>query len=324
MRTITVEEHFASPGFLDGPGREVREEAKAGGRFAKIIDQLTDLDSGRLALMDAAGIDMQVLSLTAPGLEQSDTADAVALASESNDYLAAAVKKHPKRFAGLAAMAVGDPDKAAQELDKRVRQDGFKGAVINGHNRGRYLDDKFFSPILERAEALGVPIYLHPTRPPQAVIDAQYGGFSPLLTNVFAGPGWGWHIETAFHILRMAVGGVFDRHPKLQFAIGHLGEGLMSMFPRFDIMTPAMTKLQRPITDYLRHNVHYSFSGFNYPAAFLDLLLEVGVDRIMFSADHPYQSMTQARAFLEQIPVSAADRERIAHGNAEKLFKIAP
>jgi predicted TIM-barrel fold metal-dependent hydrolase len=265
---------------------------------------------------------MQVLSLTAPGLEQAETAEAVAVAREANDYLAAAVKKHPKRFAGLAALAVGDPQAAARELEQRVRGDGFKGAVINGHNRGRYLDDQFFWPILERAEALGVPIYLHPTRPPQAVIAASYGGFPPFITHMLAGPGWGWHIETAVHILRIVLGGVFDRYPKLQFAIGHLGEGLMSMFPRFDIMTPAMTKLQRPVTDYLRHNVHYSFSGFNYPAAFLDLLLEVGVGRIMFSADHPYQSMAQARAFLEQIPVSAADRERIAHGNAEKLFGL--
>ncbi len=322
MRTVTVEEHFASPGFLDGPGREVKDEAKMGGRFGKIADQLCDLGDGRLAAMDAAGIDMQVLSLTAPGLEQAATAEALAVARESNDYLAAAVKKHPKRFAGLAALAVGDPQAAAQELERRVRQDGFKGAVINGHHRGRYLDDKFFWPIFERAEALGVPIYLHPTRPPQAVIAASYGGFSPFMTHMLAGPGWGWHIETALHILRIVIGGTFDRYPKLQFAIGHLGEGLMSLFPRFDIMTPAMTKLQRPITDYLRHNVHYSVSGFNYPAAFLDLLLEVGVDRIMFSADHPYQSMAQARAFLEQIPVSDADRARIAHGNAEKLFGL--
>lgn len=323
MRTVTVEEHFASPGFLDGPGSEVREHAKQGGRFAKIIDLLTDIGDGRVALMDAAGIDVQVLSLTAPGLEQADVADAVAIARESNDYLAAAVKKHPTRFAGLAAMAIGDPAKAAQELEKRVRQDGFKGAVINGHNRGRYLDDKFYAPVLECAAALDVPIYLHPTRPPQAVIDAQYRGFSPLLDTVFAGPGWGWHLETALHIVRIVLGGVFDRHPNLQFGIGHLGEGLVGMFQRFDwTMPPAMTKLKRPVSDYLRQNVSYSFSGFNFHATFLALLCEVGVDRIMFSVDHPYQSMAAGRAFLDQIPVSAADRERIAHSNAEKLFKL--
>ena len=137
---------------------------------------------------------------------------------------------------------------------------------------------------------------------------------------MFASPGWGWHIETAVHVIRVVLGGTFDRFPKLQLVIGHLGEGLMSMFQRLDNMTPAMTKLKKPVSSYLRENVHYTFSGFNFPATFLDLLLEVGVDRIMFSADHPYQSMAQAKAFLEQIPVSAADRERIAHGNAEKLF----
>ncbi|HTZ02318.1 MAG TPA: amidohydrolase family protein [Xanthobacteraceae bacterium] len=323
MRTVTVEEHFASPGFLDGPGREVREEAKGGGRFARIITQLTDIGDGRVALMDAAGIDVQVLSLTAPGLEQSATADAIAAARESNDYLAAAVKKHPTRFAGLAALPVGAPDKAVEELERRVKRDGFKGAVINGHNNGRYLDDKFFWPILECAETLNVPIYLHPARPPKAVMAAQYGGFSPIVDHVFAGPGWGWHIETALHMIRIVLGGVFDRYPKLQFAVGHLGEGLIGLFQRFDrAMPPAMTKLQRPFGDYLRQNVHYSFSGFNFHATFLALLCEVGVERIMFSVDHPYQSMAEGRAFLDQIPVSPADRERIAHLNADKLFGL--
>jgi uncharacterized protein len=323
MRTITLEEHFATPGFLDGPGREVKEQAASGRRFAGIIDQLCDIGDGRLAAMDAAGIDMQVLSLTAPGLEQAETADAIAHARDANDYLAAAIKKHPTRFGGFAALPIAAPDKAVAELERRVRQDGFKGAVINGHNRGRYLDDKFFWPILECAQALNAPIHLHPAKPPKPVVEASFGGFSPLVSEVFSGPGWGWHIETAVHILRLILGGTFDQFPKLQFVIGHLGEGLPAMFQRVDIMSPAMTKLQRPITAYLRENIHYTFSGFNFPATFLSLLLELGgVDRIMFSADHPYQSMAKARAFLEQLPVSAADRERIAHGNAERLFHL--
>ncbi|HEX8828018.1 MAG TPA: amidohydrolase family protein, partial [Xanthobacteraceae bacterium] len=214
------------------------------------------------------------------------------------------------------------PDKAAEELEHRVRAGGFKGAVINGHVRGHYLDDKFFWPILECAETLDVPIHIHPTKPPQAVFDVYYGGFSPLVSDLFGSPGWGWHIETAIHVLRLILGGAFDRFPNLQLVIGHLGEGLMSLFQRLDAMTPAMTKLKRPMTSYLRENVHYTVSGFNFPATFLNLLLEVGVPRIMFSADHPYQSMVKARAFLDQLPVSEADRERIAHGNAEKLFGL--
>jgi uncharacterized protein len=325
MKTITLEEHFATPRFLDGPGHELKEQAEKfnDARAKKLIPQLCDLADKRLAEMDAAGIDMQIVSLTAPGLEQVEVADAIALAADTNDFLADAIAKNPQRIGGLAALPIGAPDKAVQELERRVRGQKFAGAIINGHHRGRYLDDKFFWPILESTEKLGVPIYLHPTRPPKPVINASFGGFSPLVSEIFAGPGWGWHIETAVHLLRIILGGVFDRYPTLQFVIGHLGEGLAAMFQRVDIMAPAMTKLQRPITAYLRENVHYTVSGFNYPATFLSLILELGgVDRIMFSADHPYQSMAKARAFLEALPVSATDRERIAHGNAEKLFGL--
>jgi hypothetical protein len=201
-----------------------------------------------------------------------------------------------------------------------VREHGFKGALINGHSRGRYLDDKFFWPILERAEALNVPIYLHPTQPPRPVIEASYGGFSPIVTELLAGAGWGWHIETAIHVLRLILGGAFDRYPKLQIVIGHMGEALPFMLQRLDVMPMAMTKLSRPISAYLRENVHYTFSGFNFTPTFLDLMLQVGVERIMFSADHPYASMAEARGFLDRLPVSSADRLRIAHGNAERLF----
>jgi predicted TIM-barrel fold metal-dependent hydrolase len=323
MRTITLEEHFATPGFLDGPGQDLKNAAlKFEGRATRLIEELCDIGDKRLAAMDAAGIDMQVLSLTSPGTEQLDAADAIVLSREVNDALAEAVKKHPKRFAGFATLPTAAPDKAARELETRIKAGGFVGAVINGHNRGRYLDDKFFWPILECAATLKAPIHIHPTRPPQAVVDAYYSGFSPLMVDMFANPGWGWHIETAVHVIRVILGGVFDRFPDLQLVIGHLGEGLMSMFQRLDTMTPAMTKLKKPVTAYLRDNVHYTFSGFNFPATFLDLLLEVGIDRIMFSVDHPYQSMALSKAFLQQIPVSAADRERIAHGNAEKLFNL--
>jgi hypothetical protein len=324
MRTITLEEHFATPEFFDGPARFLKDRAEqVGGRYANLMARLCDVGAKRIAEMDAAGIDIQVLSLTAPGVEQMAAADAIAMARDTNDYLAEAVKKHPTRFAGLAAVPTGAPEEAADELERRVRQHGFKGAAINGHNRGRYLDDRFYWPILERAEALNVPIYLHPTPPPQPVIDISYGGFAPMVTDMLAGGAWGWHIETAVHVIRVIFGGVFDRFPKLQFVIGHMGEGLPFMFQRFDIIPMAVTKLQRPVLAYLKENVHYTFSGFNFPPTFLDLLLELGgVDRIMFSADHPYQSMAQARAFLEQIPVSAADKERIAHENAERLFRL--
>jgi uncharacterized protein len=324
MRTITLEEHFVSPGFLAGPGKTFLEQLRSRGpRGIKIGEDLQEVGNMRIAEMDAAGIDMQVLSLNSPGVEQAEASEQLAIAVDSNDFLAEAVKKHPKRFAAFAALPIAVPDKAAEELERRVRQQGFKGTLINGHTRGRYLDDKVFWPILERAEALNVPVYLHPTVPPKAVVEASFGGFSPAVTSLLAAGAWGWHIETAVHLVRMVVGGVFDRYPKLQVVIGHLGEGIPFMLPRLTRNLPKeVTKLDRPVAAYLRENVHYTFGGFNFPATFLNLLLEVGVDRIMFSVDYPYGSMAEAHAFLQQIPVSDGDRERIAHGNAEKLMGL--
>jgi predicted TIM-barrel fold metal-dependent hydrolase len=322
MRAIALEEHFATPRFLDGPGRKLKERAEqAGGRLQALLAQLADVGDGRVAAMDAARIDVQALSLTAPGVEQLEVEDAKTLARETIAALAQAVRRHPTRFFGLAALPIGDPSAAITELERSIGEGGFKGVVINGHHRGRYLDDRFFWPILARAEALGLPIYLHPTQSPKAVVDAWYGGLQPIVGEMMASAGWGWHIETALHVLRMMiVGGVFDAHPKLQIVVGHMGETLPFMLQRVDVMAPAMTKLKMPISRYLRDNVHYTFSGFNFLPAFLDLMLEVGVDRIMFSTDHPYQAMEEGRAFLDRLPVSDADRERIAHGNAERLF----
>jgi predicted TIM-barrel fold metal-dependent hydrolase len=245
------------------------------------------------------------------------------LAKESNDYVAAAVKAHPDRFAAFATLPVAKPELAASMLRSLVQGRRFCGAIINGHTRGRYLDDKFFWPVLECAEAIGAPIYLHPTPPPQPVIDAWFSGFSPAVNNMLPRAGYGWHIETAIHVVRMILGGVFDRYPNLQVIVGHMGETLPSMIERMDrSLSQPLTKLQRPVSAYLRENVYYTFSGFNYTAVFLNLLLEVGADRIMFSADHPYSSMEKARSFLDSLPVSDAYRERIAYGNAARLLKL--
>jgi predicted TIM-barrel fold metal-dependent hydrolase len=318
MRTITLEEHYASSAFLEGSaGRDVKA------RYNNLIKQLCDIGEYRIADMDKVGIDVQVLSLTSPGLQQLDASEAVALAREENDRLAEAVRRYPNRFAGFAALPTSAPEAAAGELERTISQHGFKGALINGHTQGRYLDDTFFWPILERAEALHVPIYLHPTPPPQPVLDTYYGGFAPQITAALSTGGWGWHIETAIHIIRLILGGVFDRYPNLQLVIGHMGEALPFMMSRIDAALPmTTTKLDRPLAAYFRENLHYTFGGFNWTPTFLDLLLQVGVDRIMFSADYPYQSMERARTFLDQLPVSPADKERIAHGNAERLLRL--
>ena len=175
--------------------------------------------------------------------------------------------------------------------------------------------------ILERAEALKVPLYIHPTPPPEPVIEAYYAGFSPEVTDGLSRAAWGWHIETAVHVLRLILSGAFDQFLDLQIVIGHMGEALPFMMPRIDkVLSPNVTKLNHPVADYLRENIYYTFSGFNFIQTFLNLYLQVGADRIMFSADYPYSPMDQARNFLDRLPVSPVDKHKIAHGNAECLL----
>jgi len=284
--------------------------------------QVQDLGAGRLALMDEAGIDMQVLSHH-PGLEQLEAGEQIPMVRDTNDYLKEMIARHPTRYAGLASLCTAAPDEAAKELE-RMMQLGFKGGIINGHSRGRYLDDKFFWPILEAAEHLDAPIYLHPTQPPKAVLDTYYSGFSPLISMLFSMACCGWHIETGIHVARMILGGVFDQFPNLKIVIGHMGEGVTFWMQRMDWNArPEKTKLKQPISAYLRQNVYYTFSGFNFLPNFMLLVSQVGIeDRIMFSTDHPWGSMLEARTFLDSLPICYADRERIAHGNAERLFKM--
>ncbi len=331
MHTITLEEHYVTSDYFDGPGRMAKERMQRtfpGERTASgmppAVEQLYDLDARRIADMDAAGIDVQALLLMSPGFELSSPDEALRLAHETNDELAQAVQRHPDRFIGFAALPTPAPEAAADELERTVRDYGFKGAIINGHIGGRYIDDSFFWPILERAEALQVPIYLHPAVPPPAVIQASYtGNFSPDVTTALASAGWGWHIETAVHILRIILSGAFDRYPDLQFIIGHMGEALPFMLQRFDYTMPSqLTHLQRPLSAYLRQNLNYTFSGFNFLPLFNLLRDQVGIDRILFSADYPLRPMPEARRFLDQLPVSDAEREQIAHGNAERLLRL--
>lgn len=320
MRTIALEEHYATQALLDSRPVNVPQGL---GPFPQLAEQLRDLDDGRIAALDAAGIDLQVLSLMAPGVEGLEPADAIAVARDANDQLGAAVQRHPTRLAGFAALPSPAPEAAADELERTVRDYGFKGGQVSGQIRGRYLDDRFFWPLLERAAALQVPLYLHPSPPSPTVIAALYSGFTPQITALLASGGFGWHIDTALHVLRLILSGAFDQYPRLQVVVGHMGETLPFMLPRFDIgLPPQVTGLPRPVSAYLRENVSYTFGGFNWTPAFLDLLLQVGVERIMFSTDYPFASMAAARSFLDGLPVSPGDREQIAHGNAERLLGL--
>ena len=316
MRIITLEEHHASPNYLQLVAPNLLKQPE-------LANRLIDIGEGRISAMDDAGVDMQVLSLSTPGVEQLDSDIAIALSREENDRRGEAVKAYPTRFAGFATLPISVPEAAAAELDRTVTEYGFVGALINGHSRGRYLDDDTFRPIWECAAALGVPIYLHPTPPPQSVIDTWYSGFSEEVTGWLSTAAWGWHIETAVHVLRLIVGGVFDRFPNVQIIVGHLGEGLVAMMPRIAYRLPVnVTGLQRSVDEYLRENVHYTTSGFNYESIFRDLVAQVGIDRIMFSVDYPFLPLPGSREFLEGLPLTDQDRHRIAHGNAQRLLGI--
>jgi predicted TIM-barrel fold metal-dependent hydrolase len=327
IRTIALEEHYATPAFMEVAKHDLSDQAKKEsdrGTGPTLFDRLCDLDDLRIGEMDAAGIDMQVLSLTSPGVQQMEATEAVAIAREQNDYLADRVKHHPDRLLGFAALPTPVPDRAAEELERTVSKYGFKGAAIMGHSRGGYLDDESFRPILESAAALKVPIYIHPTPPPQKVIEVSYtGNYAPNVAILLSTVAWGWHIETAIHSLRLVASGAFDRYPDLQILIGHLGEAIPFMLSRIDQrLAREQTHLERSTGAYFRENFAYTFSGFNYLPAFFDLLLQVGVSRILFSTDYPYSSMESACKFLEQLPVCSADKEQIAHCNAERLLRI--
>lgn len=328
-RTIALEEHFRIAAIhhanRDHPLERMYGALAEAGFFpagAEIPPGIGDLDSRRIADMDAAGIDVQVLSHTVPAVEALPARQAATLASAANDAAAEAAARHPGRFAGLATLPVGQPAAAAAELTRAVRDYGFVGAMINGHVSGSYLDDPDFWPIFERAEALGVPIYLHPTRPPEPVVAASYSGFGPVVSSALATGAWGWHVETGLHALRLIVAGVFDRFPRLQMILGHMGEGLPAMIWRADSVLNPITGLSRPVRDYFRTNFHVTTSAFFDRASFAAAVTAIGIDRVLFSVDYPYSSNIRAREFLDGLALDESERELVSHRNAERLLGL--
>jgi predicted TIM-barrel fold metal-dependent hydrolase len=320
MRVIALEEHFWTPAIAEAVGALRNPDA---GPDSPLGANLTDLGERRLAAMDAAGIDLQVISHTTPGVQHLDPATAVTLAHEANDLLAAAVREHPDRFAGFATLPTPDPVAAAAELERAVGDLGFLGAMVNGHTAGRFLDDPAFAPLLERFERLDVPLYLHPTEPVPAVRAAYYEGFSPAVTWFLGAAAWGWHSETALHVLRMVLGGVLDRHPRLRVIVGHMGEMLPFMLQRVDDnLPPRVTGLDRLPSQYVLDHVVITTSGlFSLPP--LRCALEVfGLERVLFSIDWPYAPNEEGRRLLEEAPLSPDELERFAHGNAERVLGL--
>lgn len=321
MRTITLEEHFATPEILK-KSAEIQPASR--NAFVKAVEEkLLDLGTTRLADMDAAGIDLQVISLTNAGLDKLDGATASSLVRDANDKLAEAVKSHPQRFAGLAALALQEPEKAAAELERCVKKLGFKGTLIHGTVKGVFLDDPRFTPIFEAAQALDVPVYLHPTLPPKTVEDAYFSGLSEQIAFYLSTSAWGWHVETGMHCLRLIVSGLFDRFPKLNIIIGHMGEDLPFSIARAEaILSRGTNQLKRKIGEYFQNHFYITTSGYFTIPPLLCTLQVVGADRILFSVDYPYSPNTLGRNFLNALPVSADDLAKISYRNAERLLKL--
>lgn len=322
MRLIALEEHYHAPAVKAALSAAGRPDPPAGSAIARVQAKLDDLGDARLNDMDAGGIAVQVISHGAPGTEQLDPDQAVPIARQANDHLAQAVKRHPDRLAAFATLPTAAPNEAADELERTVAEHGFKGALINGHVRGRFLDERSFWPIFERAQNLNVPIYLHPTEPPGAVRDAYYKNLPQPIANTLATSGWGWHVDTGLHVLRLIAAGVLDEYPRLQIIVGHMGEALPFFLDRTSRNLQRLGGLATPLEHYVAENLHFTTSGmFSYPPLTC-LLSVVGADRVMFSVDYPFAANDEGRDFMQNAPISKLDREKLAHGNAERLLGL--
>jgi 2,3-dihydroxybenzoate decarboxylase len=289
-----------------------------------IVERLQDLGERRLGDMDATGIAKQVISITAPGVQVFDADTAVRLATSYNDQLAEAVRAHPDRYAGLAAIAPQNPRAAAKELERAVQSLGLKGAIVNSHTRGEYLDDEKFWDIFAAAEALDVPVYIHPQTPPPAMI-------KPFLESGLDGAIYGFAVETGLHLLRLIVSGVFDRFPALRIVIGHLGEGIPYWLFRVDFFHRGIVQTKRyanfkPLakrpSDYMKENVYVTTSGMAWEPVILYARSVLGADRVLYAMDYPYQYVPEEVAVTDDLPISDADKKLLYQTNAERVFRL--
>lgn len=324
MRVIAIEEHFITPMYREKvAANEFRNfylTARGQELGHDIVEENLDIGARRIAHMDAAGVDVQVLSFGSPGAQAFGADVAVPMARDANERLYQAIQKYPTRFAGFAALPTADPEAAAEELERCVKRLGFKGAMIHSHQQGEFLDAKKYWPIWERAEKLGVPIYLHPALPHPDAVKAYFQGYEEL-----ARAGWGFAIDTSCHFLRIMFSGVFDAYPSLKIILGHLGEGLPFAMHRLNAHTHAAAArrgLEKSPLEYLRDNLVVTTSGNWYEPAFVCTLLALGVDNILFAIDWPYEANTTGMEYLRKLSVSDDDRAKIAHRNAERLLKL--
>jgi 2,3-dihydroxybenzoate decarboxylase len=315
VNKIALEEHFLDPGTVDYWRTTMDEVAPP--KVAQLYRCLTDFGEQRLQTMDKAGIARVVLAISGPGVQiERDTATAVRKARASNDFLAKEIQKRPDRYSGFAHLAMQDPKAAADELERCVRELKFRGAMINGHTQGRYLDNASFYPFWERAEALDTAIYLHPADPVAPL---------PVLAGhkILTQPMWGWGVETGSHALRLIVSGLFERYPKAKLVLGHLGETLPFLLWRFDSRSKMYGwKLPKLPSQYIKNNVWVTISGMFSAEPLKCSLDALGRDRVMFSADHPFEDMVEAAHFMDTVALDENLRADVACNNAAKLLAL--
>ena len=328
MRVVALEEHFAvptlvkriNPAAISARGFKARKIVPG---KANPMELLPEIGEKRLKSMDDAGITMGVLSAGGPGPDLVPGPDGIAMAREINDHLAAAVAKHPTRFAGFAALPMASPDACGTELRRAVKELKFVGALINGTTEGRFLDHPSYDGLLAAAVELDVPIYIHPHLPPEAVRQAYYSGLDEGAGRVLESAGWGWHSEVAIHVLRMVMAGTLDKHPKLKLIIGHMGEMLPVMMARIDEVSASdIGHLKRPISRQILDQVWITTSGIFSQPPFIAALQTFGIDRIMFSVDYPFAPDAKGREFLDGVALAPADMAKLTHGNADALLKL--
>ncbi len=329
MRIVALEEHFTVPRIVAGISTDaIAARGFPGPDFpwAQTIkrSELADLGDARLADMDASGITVQVLSVAGPGADLVPGPQGIDIARAYNDALAESCARHPARYRGFAHLPLHSPDAAAAELERAVRTLGFHGVLVNGATDGRFLDAPEFEPVLAQAEKLDVPIYLHPGIPTAPVRAAYFDGLPGNFSFTMALSAWGWHADTAIHVLRLALSGALERHPGLKLIVGHFGEALPFMLDRIDETTAATAKtmFSRSLRQMITDQVWITTSGFFTMVPFMASLMAFGIDRLMFSVDYPFASNARARAFLDGLPLSPADKVKLALGNADKLLRL--
>jgi 5-carboxyvanillate decarboxylase len=329
-KRIATEEAWITPEIMQGYRHLVGANRGDGGflslwgvfirRGGILIDRLLDMGDNRIRDMDAAGVDVQLLLLTAPGVQVFDKATAKSLAASSNDQLAEAIRKYPRRFAGLAAIAPQDPRAAAKELERGMKKLGLNGAVINSHTKGEYLDDPKFWEIFEAAEALNAPIYIHPQTPSPAML-------KPFLQRGLETAIMGFGVEVALHTLGLITSGVFDRFPNLKIVIGHAGEGLPYWIYRIDYMqennrAAFMPVLKMKPSDYMKQNLYITTSGVPWAPAITMAQSVLGMDRVLYAMDYPYQYHVAEVIMTDNFPISAANKKKLFQTNSERVFSL--